>query len=125
MSDVRVLRLSAVGFLVLLIAASASFGELMGAFGDPDHVFEDYYSKSANHRQDVAGAYLLTLTGIAFLIFSVRLTALLSWYQQRQIMGRNTNAASNPQQQLMAKIVPQTITLHRKMLMISSLEPRS
>ena len=29
-----------------------------------------------------------------------------AWYQQRQIMGRNPSASSNPQQQMISKIIP-------------------
>jgi YidC/Oxa1 family membrane protein insertase len=34
------------------------------------------------------------------------IVAATAWYQQRQIQGRNPNATANPQQQMIAKIVP-------------------
>ncbi|MCU1376074.1 MAG: 60Kd inner rane protein [Actinomycetia bacterium] len=36
----------------------------------------------------------------------IALVAATAWYQQRQIAGRNPNAAANPQQQMVGKIVP-------------------
>ena len=37
----------------------------------------------------------------------VGLTAVTSWYQQKQVQGRNLNAANaNPQQQMITKILP-------------------
>lgn len=36
----------------------------------------------------------------------VGLVVLTSWYQQRQVQGRNPNAAANPQQQMIGKIMP-------------------
>ena len=36
----------------------------------------------------------------------IALVAATAWYQQRQIAGRNPNAAANPQQQMIGKIVP-------------------
>jgi YidC/Oxa1 family membrane protein insertase len=36
----------------------------------------------------------------------IALVAATAWYQQRQIAGRNPNAAMNPQQQMVGKIVP-------------------
>jgi YidC/Oxa1 family membrane protein insertase len=36
----------------------------------------------------------------------IALVAGTAWYQQRQIAGRNPNAAANPQQQMVGKIVP-------------------
>jgi hypothetical protein len=42
----------------------------MGAFGDPDRVFEEYYASASNRRGDVAGAYVLTAAGISFLVYS-------------------------------------------------------
>lgn len=70
LSATSLIRLSGLAFIGLLIASTAMFGELLGAFGDPDHVFEEYYARAANRRGDVAGAYLLSLTGIAFLVFT-------------------------------------------------------
>jgi YidC/Oxa1 family membrane protein insertase len=36
----------------------------------------------------------------------IALVAATAWYQQRQIAGRNPNAAANPQQQMIGKLVP-------------------
>ncbi|MDQ1444049.1 MAG: YidC/Oxa1 family rane protein insertase [Acidimicrobiaceae bacterium] len=36
----------------------------------------------------------------------IALVAATAWYQQRQIAGRNPNAAANPQQQMIGKIMP-------------------
>jgi YidC/Oxa1 family membrane protein insertase len=36
----------------------------------------------------------------------IAIVAATAWYQQRQIAGRNPNAAMNPQQQMVGKIVP-------------------
>jgi YidC/Oxa1 family membrane protein insertase len=36
----------------------------------------------------------------------IALVALTAWYQQRQIAGRNPDAAANPQQQMIGKIMP-------------------
>lgn len=36
----------------------------------------------------------------------IALVAGTAWYQQRQIAGRNTGAAANPQQQMITKIIP-------------------
>jgi YidC/Oxa1 family membrane protein insertase len=42
---------------------------------------------------------------LPFLIL-VGLVVLTSWYQQKQVAGRNPNAAANPQQQMITKIMP-------------------
>jgi YidC/Oxa1 family membrane protein insertase len=39
-------------------------------------------------------------------IVMIALVAATAWYQQRQIAGRNPNAAANPQQQMIGKIMP-------------------
>jgi len=39
-------------------------------------------------------------------ILLVAMIAFLSWYQQRQIMGRNPNQEVNPQQQMMMRLGP-------------------
>ena len=46
------------------------------------------------------------LPALPYLVL-VGLTALLSWYQQKQVQGRNVNQAQiNPQQQMLTKIMP-------------------
>jgi hypothetical protein len=62
--------LGGLAFVLLLGASAVMLGELAGAFGDPDHVFADYYSKASNRWGDIAGGYLLTFAGVAFLVFA-------------------------------------------------------
>jgi YidC/Oxa1 family membrane protein insertase len=45
------------------------------------------------------------LTALPYILL-VAIIAFLSWYQQKQIMGRNPNAEVNPQQQMMMRIGP-------------------
>jgi YidC/Oxa1 family membrane protein insertase len=45
------------------------------------------------------------LTALPYILL-VAVIAFLSWYQQKQIMGRNPNAEVNPQQQMMMRIGP-------------------
>jgi hypothetical protein len=58
-------------FVVLLLAGSACLGELLGAFGDNDHVFEAHFGDPTARVLDIAGGYLLTLAGISFAVFAV------------------------------------------------------
>ena len=44
-------------------------------------------------------------TALPYMVLVV-LVAATAWYQQRQIAGRNPNAAANPQQQMIGKIMP-------------------
>jgi YidC/Oxa1 family membrane protein insertase len=50
-------------------------------------------------KEDGLGGSLPYLVMVAIVVGT-------TWYQQRQIAGRNPAAAANPQQQMMAKIVP-------------------
>jgi len=45
------------------------------------------------------------LVALPFLVL-VGLVVLTSWFQQRQVAGRNPNAQANPQQQMITKIMP-------------------
>jgi len=45
------------------------------------------------------------LTALPFLLL-VGLVVFTSWFQQRQVAGRNPNAQANPQQQMITKIMP-------------------
>ena len=45
------------------------------------------------------------LVSLPFLVL-VGLVVLTSWFQQRQVAGRNPNAQANPQQQMITKIMP-------------------
>jgi YidC/Oxa1 family membrane protein insertase len=58
-------------------------------------------AKSASSSLSDKGA----VTALPYLIL-VGLVVLTSWYQQRQVQGRNPNAAANPQQQMIGKIMP-------------------
>jgi YidC/Oxa1 family membrane protein insertase len=58
-------------------------------------------SHSASKTLSDAGA----VKALPFLIL-VGLVVLTSWFQQRQVQGRNPNAAANPQQQMIGKIMP-------------------
>lgn len=44
-------------------------------------------------------------TALPYMVL-VALVAVTAWFQQRQIAGRNPNAAANPQQQMITKIMP-------------------
>jgi YidC/Oxa1 family membrane protein insertase len=39
-------------------------------------------------------------------LFMILIVAVLGWYQQRQIQGRNPDASQNPQQQMIMKVMP-------------------
>jgi hypothetical protein len=94
MSDRVLIRLSGSAFVLLLLASGALFGELLGAFGDPDSVFEDHYASAANRRGDIAGAYVLAFTGIAFLVFSSRLQADLTSGTSEAMLSRLASASA-------------------------------
>jgi hypothetical protein len=70
MSSVSLRRASGSAFVGLIIVSAVMYGDLMGAFGDPDHVFAEHYASEANRRNDIIGAYLLAFAGLAFLVFS-------------------------------------------------------
>jgi YidC/Oxa1 family membrane protein insertase len=63
---------------------------------------KDHFDLSISAVQALSKGFLVALPYIAL----VAMIAFLSWYQQRQIMGRNPNAEVNPQQQMMMRIGP-------------------
>jgi YidC/Oxa1 family membrane protein insertase len=58
-----------------------------------------------SHSASKALANEGVVKAMPFLIL-VGLVVLTSWFQQRQIQGRNPSAAANPQQQMIAKVMP-------------------
>jgi YidC/Oxa1 family membrane protein insertase len=65
-------------------------------------VGSDYFDLSITATQALSRGFVTALPYIAL----VAVIAFLSWYQQKQIMGRNPNAEVNPQQQMMMRIGP-------------------
>jgi YidC/Oxa1 family membrane protein insertase len=63
---------------------------------------KDHFDLSISAIDALSKGFLVALPYIAL----VAMIAFLSWYQQRQIMGRNPNAEVNPQQQMMMRIGP-------------------
>src|SRR5215510_12003908 len=63
---------------------------------------KDHFDLSISAIQALSKGFLVALPYILL----VAMIAFLSWYQQRQIMGRNANAEVNPQQQMMMRIGP-------------------
>jgi YidC/Oxa1 family membrane protein insertase len=63
---------------------------------------KDHFDLSISAVQALSKGFLVALPYIVL----VAMIAFLSWYQQRQIMGRNPSAEVNPQQQMMMRIGP-------------------
>jgi YidC/Oxa1 family membrane protein insertase len=88
-------------------------------FFDPGYISEDSKLYQALHGTkemlswgiDLSKSALSQLqdngvgTALPYMIL-VALVAITAWFQQRQIAGRNPNAAANPQQQMITKIMP-------------------
>jgi YidC/Oxa1 family membrane protein insertase len=80
-----------------------------------DHESELYQSLLGRHDMPAFGLDLSMspseslsegfLTALPYVLI-VAVIALLSWYQQKQIMGRNTQAEINPQQRMMMRLGP-------------------
>lgn len=69
-----VVRAGAV-FLVLFTAAFVvSVGDLVGAFADSDRVLIERFADEGNRLRDIAGAYLLALSGLSFVWFAFTLS---------------------------------------------------
>jgi YidC/Oxa1 family membrane protein insertase len=68
----------------------------MNAIGD------SYFDLSISATEALSKGFVTALPYILL----VAVIAFLSWYQQKQIMGRNPNAEVNPQQQMMMRIGP-------------------
>lgn len=72
--DTRVVRLLGVGFALLFTAsATALLGDVVGAFADAASSFT-YFDSSVERLRHAAGGYLLTLSGLLFIAFVVRMT---------------------------------------------------
>ena len=58
-------------FVVVFVAAFVvSLGTLVGSFADPDRVFIEHFSQEDERINDIAGAYLLAVAGLAFVWFA-------------------------------------------------------
>lgn len=64
------MSLAGLAFVVLFVAGVALFGELLGAAGDPDPTFDAYFSDRDNRARDIAGGYLLAVSGVALIVFA-------------------------------------------------------
>lgn len=64
---------SGVSFLVALVL----LGDLLGAFGDPDHVFVEHFADTANRAPTLVGSVMLMVAGVLFLPFATRLSGRL------------------------------------------------
>src|SRR5687768_8670164 len=86
---------------------------------DPKYLDEDSALYQALHKTDEMLSWGIDLSKSALTqlqdrgvgtalpyILLVALVAGTAWYQQRQIAGRNPNAAANPQQQMIGRIMP-------------------
>lgn len=70
----RVVRLLGLGFALLFTASStALLGDLVGAFADAAPSFA-YFDSTVDRLRHAAGGYLLTLSGLLFIAFVVRMT---------------------------------------------------
>ena len=69
---------------------------------DMNAIGKDHFDLSISAVQALSKGFVVALPYIVL----VAMIAFLSWYQQRQIMGRNPNAEVNPQQQMMMRIGP-------------------
>ena len=70
MSPTLALRLTGTASAILFLIALALLGELLGAFGDPDHVFIDYYDDTGNRARGLIGAVTLFAAALTFLAFT-------------------------------------------------------
>ena len=101
----------------------AGGGELMGPLSEPRVFYPDYLDQGSTLFHDLSGSTEMVSFGFdlsrsasnalsAGVVDSIPYLALIlvvfvtSWYQQRQIRGRNPQAAINPQQQFIFKVMP-------------------
>lgn len=73
-------RLSAIaGFAsgVCFLVALPLLGDLIGAFGDPDHVLVEHFADTGNRAPTLIGSVLLILGAMLFLPFATRLSGRL------------------------------------------------
>jgi YidC/Oxa1 family membrane protein insertase len=66
------------------------------------NAFGDHFDLAISAGEALSQSFITALPYIAL----VAMIAFLSWYQQRQIMGRNPGAEVNPQQKMMMRIGP-------------------
>ena len=101
----------------------AGGGELTGPVSEPRVFYPDYLDPGSTLFHDLSGSTEMVSFGFdlsrsasdalsAGVVDSLPYLALIlvvfvtSWYQQRQIRGRNPQAAINPQQQFLFKVMP-------------------
>ena len=65
----RWLAVSGFVFVALFVAAVLVSGGQLGSAGDPDEQFVSYFSDTSNRARDIAGAYVLAASGMAFVVF--------------------------------------------------------
>ena len=68
-NDNRWLALSGFVFVALFVTAVLVSGGQLGSAGDPDEQFVSYFSDTSNRVRDIAGAYVLAASGMAFVVF--------------------------------------------------------
>jgi YidC/Oxa1 family membrane protein insertase len=117
-------RLTDVGYEVGAVAAQIAGGSDVAAVTvpvkqfDPDYLSDstDLYQSLSQETEMVSWGIDLSktamdafrdsvATGLPYLVM-ILLIGVLSWFQQKQIQGRNKNAVMNPQQQMLMKILP-------------------
>ncbi len=117
-------RLTDVGYEVGAVAAQIAGGSDVAAVTvpvkqfDPDYLSDstDLYQSLSQETEMVSWGIDLSktamdafrdsvATGLPYLVMII-LIGVLSWFQQKQIQGRNKNAVMNPQQQMLMKILP-------------------
>jgi len=117
-------RLSNLGEQVGWVAGRlAGGGELAGPVSEPRVFYPDYLDQGSTLFHDLSGSTemvsfgfdlsrsasnaLSTGVGASLPYLALILVVFVtSWYQQRQIRGRNPGAAINPQQQFLFKVMP-------------------
>jgi len=68
-ADRRLAAASGFAFTALFVAAVLVSGEQLGSVGDPDRQFVSYFNDTGNRMRDIAGAYVLAASGMAFVVF--------------------------------------------------------
>ena len=101
----------------------AGGGELVGPASEPQVFYPDYLDQGSTLFHDLSGSMEMVSFGFDLsrsasdalstgVVESLPYLALIlvvfvtSWYQQRQIRGRNPQAGINPQQQFLFKVMP-------------------
>ena len=117
-------RISDLGKHAGWVAGRLAGGDELGSLvSEPRVFYPDYLDSGSSLFQDLSGSTQMVSFGFdlarsasdalsggvgeAFPYFAlILLVFVTSWYQQRQIRGRNPQAAINPQQQFIFKIMP-------------------